>query len=47
MAQNDDKAQESAAVPQHKRLAQDVPNTGSKVPEGGIPGPAPSRPINF
>lgn len=47
MAQNQDQAQQSAAVPQHKRLAQDVPNTGTKVPEGGIPGPAPSRPINY
>lgn len=47
MAQNNDQAQQSAAVPQHKRLAQGTPNTGTNVPAGGIPGPAPSRPINY
>lgn len=47
MAQNQDQAQQSAAVPQHKRLAQDTPGTGTTVPSGGIPGPAPSRPINY
>lgn len=43
---NTDQAQQSAAVPQHKRLAQGVA-TGTKTPEGGIPAPTPSRPINF
>ena len=44
---NTDQAQQSAAVPQHQRVAQDVPQTGTTVPAGGIPGPAPSRPINY